>query len=100
MEERRKYRHYDQQFKIDAVRLVVDGGQSVSQVSRDLGIARSMLQRWVKEFQETPGGAFAGKDQFGKEQQQIEELRRKLALAEEEREILKKALAVFSGRQR
>jgi transposase len=100
MEERRKYRHYDQQFKIDAVRLVVDGGQSVSQVSRDLGIARSMLQRWVKEFQETPGGAFPGKDQFGKEQQQIEELRRKLALAEEEREILKKALAVFSGRQR
>lgn len=100
MEERRKYRHYDQQFKIDAVRLVVDGGQSVSQVSRDLGIARSMLQRWVKEFQETPGGALPGKDQFGKEQQQIEELRRKLALAEEEREILKKALAVFSGRQR
>ena len=100
MEEHRKYRHYDEQFKIDAVRLVVDGGQSVSEVSRGLGIARSMLQRWVKEFQGKPSQAFPGKGRLSKEQQEIEQLRRKLAVAEEEREILKKALAVFSGRQR
>lgn len=99
MEERRKYRHYDQQFKLDAVRLVIDGGQSVSQVSRDLGIARSMLQRWVQEFQGKPEGSFPGKGRLSKEQQELEELRRKLALAEEEREILKKTLAVFSGRR-
>jgi transposase len=99
MEERRKNRHYDQQFKIDAVRLVVDGGQTVSQVSRDLGIARSMLQRWVQEFLGKPEGSFPGKGRLSKEQQELEELRRKLARAEEEREILKKALAVFSGRR-
>lgn len=99
MEERRKYRHYDQQFKLDAVRLVIHGGQSVSQVSRDLGIARSMLQRWVQEFQGKAEGSFPGKGRLSKEQQELEELRRKLALAEEEREILKKALAVFSGRR-
>lgn len=99
MEAHRKYRHYDQQFKVDAIRLVVDGGQSVLQVSRDLGVTRSLLQHWVQEFQRNPDGAFPGKGRLGPERQELEDLRRKLAQAEEEREILKKALAVFSGRR-
>jgi transposase len=99
MEEGRKNRHYDEQFKLDAVRLVLDAGKSMSQVARDLGIARSMLQRWVQEFKGNPEGAFPGKGRLSPEQQELEALRRKLALVEEEREILKKALAVFSGRR-
>lgn len=99
MKAHRKYRHYDQQFKVDAVRMVIDRGQSVSQVSRDLGVTRSLLQHWVEEFQSNPEGSFPGKGRLSLEQQELEVLRRKLAQVEEEREILKKALAVFSGRR-
>ena len=95
----RKYRHYDEQFKEDAVRLVVEGGKSIAQASRDLGVGSSILQRWVQQYKGNPRGGSAGGGRLTAEQQELEELRRKLALAEEEREILKKALAVFSGRR-
>lgn len=98
MGERGKYRQYDEQFKLDAVRLVVDGGKTIAQASRDLGIGPSILQRWVAQSKGKPGPASPMVGRSTAEQQELEALRRKLALAEEEREILKKALAVFSRR--
>jgi transposase len=99
MEARRKYRKYDEQFKRDAVALVLEGGRSIAEVSRDLGIGPSILQRWVTAVRTNPVAAFPGKGKLGPEAQELEALRRKLAVAEEERDILKKALAVFSVRR-
>lgn len=99
MEARRKYRKYDEQFKRDAVRLILEEGRSISQVARDLGIGSSIIQRWVSAVRADPAGAFPGKGRLSPEVQELETLRRRLALAEEERDILKKALAVFSVRR-
>jgi transposase len=98
MEERRTRKRYDRQFKLDAVRLITDGGQSVAAVSRDLGVGRSQLQRWKREFEEKPDHAFPGKGRTSAENKELEDLRRELARVKEEREILKKAIAVFSKR--
>ena len=98
MEEHRTRKRYDRQFKVDAVRLITDGGQSVAAVSRDLGVARSQLQRWKREFEEKPEAAFPGKGRMSGENKELEDLRRELARVKEEREILKKAIAVFSKR--
>ena len=98
MEERRTRRRFDRQFKMDAVRLITDGGQSVATVARDLGVGRSQLQRWKKQFQEKAERAFPGKGRIMVENKELEDLRRELARVKEEREILKKVLAIFSKR--
>ena len=98
MEERRARKRYDRQFKVDAVRMITDGGHTIAAVSRELGVARSQLQRWKREFQEQPEYAFPGKGRISGENKELEDLRKELARVKEEREILKKAIAVFSKR--
>ena len=87
-------RRYDQQFKLDAVRLMEEEGQSIAQLSRDLGVNVNQLRRWREKFGK--GSARAGATTA--EAAENEKLRRELARVTEEREILKKALAVFSRR--
>jgi len=93
-------RHFDEQFKVDAVRLVAESGNTVAEVARNLGIGRNQLDRWKKQLQSKPSpqAAFPGNGNIGAEKKEIEELRRELARVKEEREILKKAMAVFSRR--
>ncbi len=93
-------RHFDEQFKIDAVRLLADSGRTVAEVSRELGVGRSQLQRWRKQFTSAPSpqAAFPGNGKMSPEKRELEELKRELARVKEEREILKKAMAVFSRR--
>ena len=96
MEEKKPRRRFDKQFKLDAVRLMSEGGRTVTQLSRDLGISVSQLRRWMERFGEHPA---KGKDTVASaDSVETEKLRRELALVKEEREILKKALAVFSRR--
>jgi transposase len=92
-------RYFDQQFKVDAVRLLAESGKSVSEVAKDLGVNRNQLDRWKKLLgKKSPQVAFPGNGNLGGEKKEIEELRRELARVKEEREILKKAMAVFSRR--
>jgi|WetSurMetagenome_2_1015567.scaffolds.fasta_scaffold345628_2 transposase len=93
-------RHFDQQFKVDAVRLVAESGNGVAEVARNLGIGRNQLDRWMKQLQgkKSPQAAFPGNGNLGSDKKELEELRRELARVKEEREILKKAMAVFSRR--
>lgn len=89
-------RRYDRDFKEGAVRLVLDGGRSVRSVARDLGIHENMLHRWKAEYLEDREHAFPGKGHMKPHEEELMRLRKKLADVEEEREILKKALAIFS----
>jgi len=77
-------------------RLVLDGGRSVRSVARDLGIHENMLHRWKAEYLEDREHAFPGKGHMKPHEEELMRLRKKLADVEEEREILKKALAIFS----
>jgi len=87
---------YDRQFKIDAVSLVVNGGRSVAEVARDLGIEANVLYRWKRELIREQSEAFPGKGRLGPQEEELRRLRRELEQAKEDREILKKALAFFS----
>ena len=92
-------RYFDQQFKVDAVRLVTESGRPVSEVAKELGINRNQLDRWKKVLgKQSPQAAFPGNGNVSPEKKELEELRRELARVKEEREILKKAMAVFSRR--
>ncbi len=98
MEKKQKRRVFDQQFKQDAVDLVVKGGRTVASVARDLGIDQNTLHSWKHSLapDAVDGGPHSGTP--GGDSVEVRKLRRALALAEEERDILKKALAVFSRR--
>lgn len=90
----RKY--YDREFKMNAVRLAVERKRPLAEIARDLGINENMLWRWKKELSEEPAQAFPGKGHLPDKDEEIRQLRKELADAREERDILKKVVAIFS----
>lgn len=77
-------RKYDDEFKQNAVRKILDG-QSVAAVSRELGVAESLLHKWKKAKISTASDA----------EREVVELKKKLREVEMERDILKKAALIF-----
>ncbi len=92
-------RTFTPEFKRDAVRLVVAEGKTVSEVARNLGLARSLLQRWIEQHadQDRDGNPRKARSV---ENEETKQLRKKLRDVTEERDILKKALAYFADDQK
>ena len=86
---------YTQEFKQDAVRLVLEQGYNQSEAARNLGVDRGMLGRWVKEAQVDESEAFSGNGKRTVEQEELRQLRDENRRLRMEREILKKATAFF-----
>ena len=89
-------RRFGREFKVEAVRLIRERGESIAQAARDLDVCENVLRKWVKEFAADPGQAFPGHGQMKPEQLEIEKLRREVAKLKAERDILKKAAAYFA----
>ena len=88
---------YDKAFKEKAVQLSYDRA-NISELARELGITAPQLYKWRKEFEEFGEGSFSGKGKLKltPEQEKIYELEKRLKDAELERDILKKAIGIFS----
>ena len=97
MEQRKKQRKYDPEFKQEVLRLVAEG-RSAIEVARDLGITPDIIYAWRRKEKRLVGAvAFAasgGKTLTGEEE--LKALREELTTTKRERDILKKALAIFS----
>jgi transposase len=91
-------RTFTPQFKKDALGLV-NRGRSITEVARDLGIARSLLQRW-NELEGRSGERGSGKASTSADSEDVRTLRQQLRDVTEERDILKKALAYFADDQK
>ena len=89
-------RKYDNEFKREAVRLVVEEGRKASEVERNLGITPTLVSRWVREMTEDPEYAFPGKGRLKAPDEEIRKLQRENERLRRERDILKKAVAIFS----
>lgn len=96
MEGEVKRRVFDEEFKRAAIRLVTEGGKRVSDVARDLGISQGVLHKWIRQEQEDGIDAFPGKGHLKPEDEKIRQLEKDLRNVTEERDILKKAIAIFS----
>ena len=72
-------RQYDREFKVSAVRLVVEGERKVSDVARHLGINENMLWRWKKEFEDDHKSPFPGSGHLKPEDEKLRRLERELA---------------------
>jgi len=90
--EKRKMKRFDKDFKVSTVKMVTEGGHKVSEVARSLGIHSNVLYGWKRKYTDNGDKAFPGKGHLT----EIASLRRKLRDAEMERDILKKAVGIFS----
>ena len=87
-----KKKRFDRDFKVSAVKMVTEGGHKATDVAKSLGIHPNQLYNWKKKFTDSGGKAFPGKGHLG----EMAELRRRLREVEMERDILKKAVGIFS----
>jgi len=85
-----------QEFKQEAVQLVLTSGKSATQIAQDLGVSDSALSRWVRESRAQPAGAFPGKGHLRPADEELRRLKREIEVVRQERDILKKALAICS----
>ena len=84
-------RKYTPEFKADVLRLVANG-ESILGVAQKMGISDSLIHAWRAAEKKTKGG----EKSTATLEDEIESLRRQLRQTEMEREILKKAVAIFS----
>ena len=89
-------KHHGEEFKKEAVRLVIQSGRKIKQVAEELGLNYWTLKGWIKKYgkQEQVDLVASGLKMSPEEENRI--LRKELADIAEERDILKKAIAVFS----
>ena len=92
----RERRRFSPEFKREAVKLARQAGRSTSAVARELGVERSVLKRWMDNFDSGRYEADAKLPLKSSQQQENEQLRRELAKVKMERDILKKALGFFA----
>ena len=86
---------YTDEFKKEAVTLVVDGGLTVAETSRRLSISQQTLRNWIKKFRNTGAISSGGRSVTDLEAENSR-LRKELAEARLEKEILKKAMAYLA----
>jgi transposase-like protein len=86
-------KQYSSEFKREAVRLVTEGGLSMAQVTRDLGLNDNLVSRWKKEAEQNGQRAFPGQ---GPQDEELARLRRENEVLRQEREILPLAISIFS----
>ena len=96
----KKYRTYTDEFKREALGLLKSSGKTAAALERELGITPGMLLKWQEQYRLEHGVAGEALELSDLEaaKREIARLRRQLAEVEEEREILKKTLSIFSRR--
>lgn len=85
---------YEQEFKVMLVELL-NSGRKVQEVSDEYGLNGNMLRRWRREY-EAKSGDFSKKREVSPEEQELKTLRKELREVTLERDILKKAVGIFS----
>jgi transposase len=98
-EKKPKYRTYTEEFKLEALDLLKSSGKTSRQIERDLGITAGLLVKWRDRYQVISKEAeqtHLELSDMEAARREIKRLQRRLAEVEEEREILKKTINIFS----
>jgi transposase len=98
----KKRRKYTEEFRLEALELLASSGKSAAQIERDLGITKGLLLKWRDRYQvkKENGKIRLEPSDLEAAQAEVRRLRRELMIAEQERDILKKAVSIFSKMER
>ena len=89
-------KHYDRELKVEAVKLASEPGMTQAQVEKNLGIGKGVISRWEKHYALDGDHAFPGKGKLKPKDEAYRQLQRENERLRRERDILKKAVAIFS----
>jgi transposase len=87
-----KRKQYSKSYQEDVVNMLKTGNKGVQELSKELGIAATIIYRWYQKR----NGKTKAEEKIGDQEKELRELRAKLADITEERDILKKAVSIFS----
>ena len=90
-------RHFTQEYKVQAVNLVLDSGRTIADVARSIGVHEMTLGKWVKKARDN--GHTSGKELSESERAELERLRQENAVLKMERDFAKKVAAWFAKEQ-
>ncbi len=93
-------RHFTKEFKRNAVQMVIEKGIPAGRVAQELDIHPALLHQWKRKLMADGEDAFIGKGNLKPAEAELRRLQKELEEVKEERDILKKALGVFSRRSR
>jgi transposase len=85
---------YENDFKVMVVELL-KSGKKAKELSEEYSVNRSVINRWRREY-ESKSGDFSKKKELSPEEEELKALRKELREVRLERDILKKAVSIFS----
>jgi transposase len=88
---------YTKEFRLEAVKLVIEGGLSTPEVGRRLNMHPNTISNWIKAYKAGKLGEIGkGQRSVSETEMELARLRRELSITKMERDILKKAAAYFA----
>ena len=94
--EKRNKRTFDKEFKINTVKLILNKEKKIAELARELSVNENTLHNWKNQYLKDANDAFPGKGHQTPMEEELTKLRRENKVLQEERDILKKALGIFS----
>jgi len=95
-----KRRVYTKEFKIEAVELTLDSTKTVKEIPEDLGVPYHLLCKWRSKYLQEGTNSFPGHGNVKESEKELKRVEKELKDVTEERDILKKALAILSQNPR
>ena len=89
-------RRYDLEFKLEAIRMAAEPGMTARDVEQRLGIGQGVLSRWKRQLKKENNQTFPNKKHLKPESEKLKQLKKECEHLRRERDILKKAVAIFS----
>lgn len=93
-------KQFSEEFKVEAIKMVLEGKKSQNQIASDLGVPGTTLSGWVRRYKANPERGFAGSLSPTDADLELRKLRKQNRELEEEIAILKKAAAYFAKNQK
>lgn len=92
-------KQYSAEFKIEAVKRLEKTGEHLSKVAKELGVAPTTMNGWVKKYKESPETPFPGSGHLKPEDERLRKLEKEIRELKEENDILHQRRAEPKKRQ-
>lgn len=90
---------YTSEFKREAIELAHSSGKPLAELERELGLSQGLLKYWVRQAKAEGEAAFPGQGRLKPADEELRRLRREMEILRQERDLLKKVVAIFSHDQ-
>lgn len=97
---KRTVKTYSEEFRLEALRLLETSGKSVREIEEDLGLTQGLLYKWRRRYRVNEAETKLERSEDREMQAKIRRLEHEKTILQQERDILKKALSIFSQEQR